>query len=213
MTKTPMGHTAYHHMGDLPGDCVPGLSRYQRSPSSPYFQFGAQRRYPFAWSGGPGGVPQSRVAAESRGLGIFDLVESGLEMRPGATFMPHPAFRRTTAHRDVPMGDWPLVRPAGREPDDSWGDGRGALGLSDNEKKLGLLLAVAGVGYLAYKFLAKRKNPVRRRYEVKATASRRARHLEYAGSFVNKRSADEYAAHLRLGGHKARVARVTKKKR
>ena len=50
------------------GKCFP--FERKRGGSSPYFEFGAQRRYPYAWHGGPGGVPQSRVAAESHGLGL-----------------------------------------------------------------------------------------------------------------------------------------------
>lgn len=49
-------------LGDAPCFAKP-------SGSSPYYEFGAQRRYPYAWHGRAGGVPTSRVAAESRGLG------------------------------------------------------------------------------------------------------------------------------------------------
>jgi hypothetical protein len=96
------------------------------SMTSPYFEYAEQpRRYAFNWRGGAGGVIQSRVAAESRGLGglgIYDLVESGLDPNT----MGFPAFRHTHLHDPtfVPesslaeLGDWPLVRPAGPEPMD-----------------------------------------------------------------------------------------------
>lgn len=210
----PMGHTAYNHLGSL------GDPSYQPSPSSPYYLFGAQRRYPFAWSGGAGGVPWSRVAAESRQLGIFDLVESGLDFDP-KQFIPSPALSRTILHDPAyePTGDWPLVRPQGYEPDDPRGDG---LGLSDNEKKLGLVLVAAGLGFLLWKRMGRagprgsrrlaratrgymRSNPARKRFEVHATASRRARRREYAGSFTRLSEARDYAESLRKGGHKAVV--------
>ena len=252
------GATAYHHVGLG--------NTYAPSPSSPYYLFGSQRRYPFAWHGGAGGVPWSRVAAESRelgavphaapprtvrvprgggtarfftpwglvnyrpssewisapsddwassstdGLGIFDLVESGLDFKP-TQFLPTPAFNATIMHDPafVPqLGDWPLDRPAGYEPDDRRGD---ALGLSDNEQTLLKILAAAGVGYLLWKKFGKRKkNPVRKRYEVHATSRRRGRRCEYAGSFKNKREAKAYADYLREGGHKALVKRASKKR-
>jgi hypothetical protein len=137
--------------------------------SSPYFQFGAQRRYPFAWHGGPGGVPQSRVAGESRELSNVDLEESGLNPYS----MPYPAFGRTRLHS---VGDWPAVRPAGPEPLDPGGLGStsrrmgarrpgdwhsvGSItDLSDNEKKLAMLVAAGAVGI----FLWKRSKRGRRR--------------------------------------------------
>lgn len=234
-TRYAVGHTAFHHLGAVPGDCVRGGSPYKPTPSSPYYLFGAQRRYPYAWSGAAGGVPQSRVAAESRGLGIFDLAESGLTPNP-KDFIPFPGFNKTMVHHGyVPSGDWPLARYAGREPDDPRGDGRGALGLSDNEKLLGKVLALGVLGYVLYKKLGKAgprgsrrlarstrqyyaaakrnpENPVHTRYEVHASASHkrrrgRRRRLEYAGSFVRKREASDYARYLREGGHKAQVRR------
>lgn len=202
-TRFQLGHTAYHHLGQLPGDCVRGGSPYKPTPSAPYYQFGYQRRYPYAWSGAAGGVPQSRVAAESRGLGIFDLRESGLAPSPQA-FNTFPGFRKTMIHEGyVSSGDFPLVRPAGREPDDPRGDGRGGLGLSDNEKKFGLVLAVGAIGFFALRRM--RKNPARKRYEVRATSSPRGRRLEYAGSFTKKGDAERYAGYLRRGGHRAHV--------
>jgi hypothetical protein len=123
--------------------------------SSPYFQFGAQRRYPFAWHGGAGGVPWSRVAGESRELASFDLEESGLNPYS----MAYPAFGKTRMHS---VGDWPAVRPAGPEPLDPSGLGAiprraleselgSILDLSDNEKKLAMLVGAAAVGFLLWK--------------------------------------------------------------
>lgn len=154
-SRYQLGHTAFHHLGALPGDCVRGGSPYKPSPSSPYYQFGAQRRYPYAWSGAAGGVPQSRVASESRGLGIFDLRESGLSPDPRA-YRPFPALKKSMLHQGyVPAADYPPVRFAGREPDDPRGDGRGALGLSDSEKKFGILAIAAIAGWFVYKRLGK----------------------------------------------------------
>jgi hypothetical protein len=119
--------------------------------STPYFLFGGQRRYPYAWHGGAGGVPQSRVAAESRGMGIFDMAESGLGQRGHR----YGAFRRTQLHDPSDgLGDFPLVRPAGPEPIDPH---QGSLsgvpiwdGLSNNEKKLVGLAVAGGLGYLLW---------------------------------------------------------------
>ena len=47
----------------------------RKGGSTPYYLFGTQRRYAYAWHGGPGGVPNGYRAAESRamgGLGMFD---------------------------------------------------------------------------------------------------------------------------------------------
>lgn len=103
------------------------------SPSSPYYLFGAQRRYPYAWHGGAGGVPWSRPAAETRelsglgcvgstvpgvkcagsccasGVGGFDLVESGAHPYS----IRYPALNRTRLHSG--LGDWPAYFPAGPE--------------------------------------------------------------------------------------------------
>lgn len=134
------------------------------SGSTPYFLFGAQRRYPYAWHGGAGGVPQGNRAAETRSLGLSgvigqcfgtscfgaqgsaDLVESGLD----PYFMPYSAFKHTHLHDPtiLSLSDWPLLRPAGVEPLDPHGEG---LGLSDNEKTLGAVIAVGAVGWLLWK--------------------------------------------------------------
>lgn len=66
------------------------------SPSSPYYLFGSQRRYPYAWHGGAGGVPWSRPAAETRELsGLGDALTR---------------WRRASG-----LGDWPAFYPAGPE--------------------------------------------------------------------------------------------------
>lgn len=199
-----LGHTAYHHVG---------LGDYKPSPSSPYYLFGYQHRMPYNWAGGAGGVPwASPQAAESRGLGAADILESGLEPLPGQ-FSHYPAFNRTMLHdpRYFPTGDWPLVRPAGPEP----------MGLSDNEKKLGIALAIGALGWMIYKKMP-RKNPARRRknaipfrYQVTAStkAKRRRKRSRSTGTlgFLSKRAAEEYADYLRLGGHKASVKRKRRK--
>lgn len=112
--------------------------------STPYYLFGAQRRYPFAWHGGAGGVPQQNIrSAEAAELSDFDLVESGLEASRYGTAMPYRALARTRLHDHRGMGDWPLYRPQGPEPLDPNQLG-GVFDLSENEKKLAKL-AVAGV--------------------------------------------------------------------
>lgn len=144
-------------------------------PSSPYFLYGAERRYPFAWHGGAGGVPWSRVAAESRGLGIFDMLESGLD----PSTKGFPAFRNTGLHdpSNADLGDWPLWRPAGPEPLDPHHLAGMLDGLSDNEK---LAAAVAGAGIVAWWLMrgrGKRRNPMRNpaRRDGRWTKSRRKR--------------------------------------
>ncbi len=194
VVNQPMGHTAYHHVG-----------------------LGA--------GAGTGGGPRRAlgVAAESRSLGSADLVESGLER--GGPYLPWPVLQQTVLHQShspyVPTGDWPLIRPAGYEPDDRRGDG--ALGLSDNEKRLGMVLAVGVGAWLLYKHMGKagrpgsrrlsratrryhaRQNPVPFRYEVVASTKRRGRRRYGAIGFTTKRAATDYADDLRKGGHKARV--------
>jgi len=180
--------------------------------SSPYFIFGAQRRYPHAWHGGAGGVPNTSLAAESRGLGGGDLVESGLD----PNFLGYPAFRQTNLHNPsmadyVSVGDWPLVRPQGPEPlDPNSGvrGGREGIGifdtLSDNEKKLAMGAAALVGGFLLWKHLKKkRRNPTRARYHV-SSARGRGR-LAPSMSFGTKGAAKKYAAKLRGRGYRARV--------
>lgn len=105
-------------------------------PSSPYYLFGSQRRYPYAWHGGAGGVPMGFRSSESRELGIFDLVESGAS----AFALPSPALSRTRLHA---VGDWPLVRPAGPEPQIP-----GDLGFELSRNEMGLV-AVGVLGLVA----------------------------------------------------------------
>lgn len=214
-----LGHTAYHHVGAL-GDNQP-------PPANPYYSFIGQRRAPYDWAGGAGGVPRSRVAAESRGLSNADLLESGLE---AGQYLHSPAFQYTHLHdpRYIPSGDWPLLRPAGIEPPDPRGDG--ALGLSDNEKRLGFALAAVGLGWLLWKHMGKagrpgsrkiaRKtrrlyaranpaNPSSHRYKVVASTKRRGRRRQYGAiGFTTKAAAQAYAEDLRKGGHKARVRKA-----
>jgi hypothetical protein len=121
--------------------------------SSPYYLFGAERRYPYAWHGGAGGVPSSRPAAETRELGSADMIESGLD----PNFIPYPAFNHTRFHDPslelAGLGDFPLRRPAGKEPLDP----HQLADLSDNEKKYGAL-AIAGLAALwLYKRSKKRR--------------------------------------------------------
>lgn len=121
--------------------------------STPYFQYGYQRRYPYAWHGGPGGVPNPTQAGEVRSLSNFNLEESGLTPYS----ISNPSLQHTRLHDPMPIGDWPPVRSAGPEP---LHPGEGAMGLfetlSDNEKKLAMVL---GAGAALYFFLRhKRKN-------------------------------------------------------
>lgn len=147
------------------------------SGANPYYQFAIQRRYPYAWFGGAGGVLPATRAAETRSLsglggvgigncfgngcfgaaGSADMVESGLDENS----LPWPAFSRTHIHDPtlLCLSDWPLVRPAGPEPHDPHGDG---LGLSDNEQTLGIVLVAGAAAW--WLFLRRpRRNPRRRR--------------------------------------------------
>jgi len=172
--------------------------------SSPYFIFGAQRRYPYAWHGGAGGVPNTSLAAESRGLGGGDMIDSGLD----PNWLEYPAFKHTNLH-DPSMGgcalaDWPLVRPQGPEPLDP---NSGVLGmfdtLSDNEKKLAVgAIALVG-GYLLWKRMKRRRNPTRARYHVSAARGRGR--LAPSMSFGTKGAATSYATKIRGRGYRARV--------
>lgn len=122
--------------------------------STPYFIFGAQRRYPFAWHGGAGGVPQQNIrSAEAAELSDFDLAESGLEASYSPFALPYAALRRTRLHDHRGMGgmgDWPLYRQAGLEPLDP-----NQLGffdnLSGNEQKLAKLAVAGAVLYVVAK--------------------------------------------------------------
>ena len=116
--------------------------------STPYYLYGYERKYPYAWHGGAGGVPWSQRAAETRELSGADMIESGLDSQ----YRPSPAFNHTRLHDPslVTLGDWPLVRPSGPEPLDP--NGLGAL--SDNEKKLAGALAI---GAIAFFMLRKKK--------------------------------------------------------
>ena len=168
------------------------------SPSSPYYLFGYQQRWPWAWSGGAGGIlPNARAAASS--LGNADLYESGYG---DPNWLPYPALQRTIRHpRPFSLSDWPLVRTAGPEPL-SPGDGGFALGaLSDNEKKLAV---VAAAGLAAWWFFfrkRRRRNPRRRGYYVLS----RVRGVSGAIVLPTKSEALAYAARLRSMGRPARV--------
>ena len=121
--------------------------------ASPYYLFGAQRRYPYAWHGGAGGVPQSRVAAETRELSGADLIESGLS--PYA--IPYPALRKTVMHDPLKgLGDWPLPRPSGPEPQDpiDLGD---LFDLSRNEKLLALGAAAGITAFVLWRRRRRRR--------------------------------------------------------
>lgn len=123
--RSSLGHTAYHQVG--------------LGSSSPYYLYGAQRRYPYAWHGGPGGVPQSLRSGEARALGI-SMAESG--------GVASPAFGRTRLHV---LADVPLVRMAGPEPVG------GVLDLSQNEKVLLGVGVAALVGVLAWRRRGRRR--------------------------------------------------------
>lgn len=115
--------------------------------SSPYYQFGYQRtRHAYAWSGGAGGVVPNTRGAVRRGLGDFDLEESGLGSRRAMHF-PALALGQGETYESpqaiVGAGDWPALRPSGPEPLDP----SVALGLSDNEKTL---LTLGGAAVAAY---------------------------------------------------------------
>lgn len=132
--------------------------------SSPYYDFGYQRRYAYNWHGGAGGVPSSRVAAETRELSDFDLEESGLT--PYALHFP--AMGDACSPPTIAISDWPALRPAGPEPLDP-----GELGLfdlSDNEKQLALL---AAAGVAAWWFLLRKPKRRRRRRPRRRTRRRR----------------------------------------
>lgn len=97
---------------------------------SPYFRFGAQRRYPYQWGAGQGGVMGAARSGEARELGVDELVESGLT----PFSRPYPAFSHTRLHD---LGSVAQFRPAGPEPV------LVPLGLSDMEKKAAYVGAAA----------------------------------------------------------------------
>ncbi len=105
--------------------------------STPYYRFAAQARsYPFDWNGRPGGVPSSRVAAESRELGNADLIESG--GGPYANMAWPPLASRNFR-----------LRPPGPLS--------GVLdGLSDNEVKAAKIAAAAGALFLIWRHVRRR---------------------------------------------------------
>ena len=158
--------------------------------STPYFLFGAQRRYPYYWHGGAGGIQQSRVAAETRelsgcgcGPGVDGIAGFSLQESGQTPYSIHsPAFNRTRLHS---LGDWPAFFPAGPEELDPgvaglgnyvtrWNRASGLPGLSgvpiwdgmsDNEKKVVMLGGAAVAGWVLWKKMGKkaRRNPSRRR--------------------------------------------------
>jgi len=94
------------------------MSRYEirdsrRPPGShPYYQFGVEKRWPYAWHGGAGGVlPGHRASAAAVGdageftaAGNADMLESGLDPNSIA----YPAFNHTLLHDPIsyePTGD------------------------------------------------------------------------------------------------------------
>ena len=85
-----MGRSIVNRSLGLGDDCISP----RKGGSTPYYQFGTQRKYAYAWHGGPGGVPTSSPAAESRELGLVDLEESGLNPYS----MAYPALSRTSLH-------------------------------------------------------------------------------------------------------------------
>jgi hypothetical protein len=180
--------------------------------STPYFLFGAQRRYPYAWHGGAGGVPQSRVAAESRGMGIFDMAESGFGQRGHR----YGAFKHTQLHDPsdgLGLGDFPLVRPAGPEPLDPHQGSLSGIpiwdGLSDNEKKL---VGLAVAGGLAYWLWRQQRGGARRRRgrhnpspKSWVTLSTRSPKGKRGSLRVGRASADSIARWYRRHGYSVSV--------
>lgn len=157
---------------------------------------GVQRRFPYAWSAGQGGVlPPTRPAPTS--LGAADMLESGYG---DPNYLPYPPFNRTILHR-AGLGDWPPIRPAGPEllfDSDSEEEG---LGWSDSEKTLALV-AAAGVAAW-WLFFRKRRNPGKRRSGYAITSTTRG----VTGTIIMRRKRDAlaYARELRESGKPARV--------
>jgi hypothetical protein len=129
------------------------------SPNTPYYMYGYEQRWPWAWSGGAGGILPAMTRPPQSSLGNGDMAESGYG---DPNWLPYPPLQRTILHpRPFALSDWPLVRPAGPEPL-SPGEGGfplGAISLSDNEK----LALVAAAGVAAWWYLRKRRRGRRNR--------------------------------------------------
>lgn len=170
---------------------------------SRYFLYGYQARSALNWNAGQGGVMPGLTRAPSSSLGAADLVEAGLtdpiyepdpalaKARARLCKLPKPPCGlRAAASADLAgLGDWPLVRPAGPEP-----EAMGAIpvwsGLSNNEKAL----VVGAAGVLAF-FWWKRSKRGRRRNPWTVTS--RSRGVTGTLKFTSKRRAKEYAEYLR----------------
>jgi len=168
------------------------LNDGEPSPSSPYYLFGIQKRYPFQWSGAAGGV---LPPARAHGLGNADLYESGYG---DPMYEPYPPLQRTILHRG--LGDWPLVRPAGPEP---W-----VLGMSDSEKQYALIAAAGFAAWWLFfrksKRRGRRRNPSARGYYVASSTRGVAGRL----FFKKKGDASWYAKLLRSQGKRARILKA-----
>lgn len=90
-------------------------------------------------------------SAEDFELGNADMIESGY----GDDFPRNPAFSRSILYMPAPaplgrpraaMGDYPLVRPSGPEPELGLFDG-----LSNNERKFLMIGGVAAAAFLLFK--------------------------------------------------------------
>lgn len=199
------------------------------SPSSPYYLFGYQQRWPFAWSGGQGGIlpsAQANTHAPPSSLGMADMLESGYG---DPNWIPYPAFRRTILHRPAfaqalgleavefpaalrargaaqlrQLGDWPLMRPTGPEPLHP-GQGVPSLGaLSDNEKTFAIGAAALAAAWFLFLRKHRRRNPRnprRRGYYVMS----KVRGVSGAIVLPNKQEAMAYANYLRRSGRPARI--------
>lgn len=189
--------------------------------TSPYYMFGIQRRYPFQWNGGQGGVLMATRPAPTS-LGMADMLESGYG---DPNYLPYPALDRVITKKCpvsyrppdpspprmlrakasaqlAAVGDWPLVRRAGPEPvDPNEGVPFSPLGmLSDNEKKLVYVAGGALAAYLLF-FHGKRRNPW--------AVTRRSRGVTGTLVFRDKASAKDYAAYVKRAYKKrTRIKRV-----
>lgn len=175
------------------------MSRYEyrdsrRPPGShPYYQFGVEKRWPYAWHGGAGGVlPGHRAPGASLGgspeefqaAGSADMIESGLD----PNWIPYPAFNRTLLHErfsydgmssDSPnggqtrlssvaglfqeMGDYEQYRPAGPEPLDPNEATLAGIFDSLSSSEQQLALAAVAGGLVWFFFLRKKKRKNPRR--------------------------------------------------